>query len=111
MRCYTQICLTATLFALGTADSKAQSPAFSSSEQLKENGVPFTGQADLACSLGDAPTDGGQVGTTLQFPGVQVVSGLFAVVPKRRCQDRKLRPADEPGLSRCGTRRVRTRNA
>ncbi len=47
--------------------------------QLKEGGAPYDGTADFRFQLFNAEMGGGQVGSTVNRPVVDVVNGLFAV--------------------------------
>ena len=78
--------------AAATSPTAAAETAFTYQGQLKQDGVPITGSADLEFRLwdeagsGEPPTGGSQVGPTLTFDGlggnpapVDVVNGLFTV--------------------------------
>src|SRR5262249_41237711 len=54
-------------------------PGFTYQGQLKQNGQPFTGAANLAFKLFDAPSGGSLLGTQT-LNGVNVSTGLFTVL-------------------------------
>jgi len=60
----------------------AQTPvgtAFTYQGQLKDDGQPVTNTCDFDLRLYDAATGGGQIGSTVNTNGVDVVNGLFIV--------------------------------
>jgi hypothetical protein len=65
--------------ALGAGGAAAQSSVFTYQGQLLSAGMPVNGSVDFNCSLWDAPTDGAQIGVTLNLPGITVTEGLFTL--------------------------------
>lgn len=57
----------------------AQGSAFTYQGQLKDGGVPASGNYDLSFSMWDDPAAGNQVGPTVNLPGSAVTGGLFTV--------------------------------
>ncbi len=53
--------------------------AFTYQGQLKQDGAPYAGLADVQFSLWNAAAAGGQVGSTLTRTNVDVINGLFQV--------------------------------
>ena len=52
--------------------------SFTYQGELKDNGGPASGSYDMSFSLWDAATDGVQIGSTIDKPGIVVTEGRFS---------------------------------
>ena len=71
------------VLAVPVLPARAQSalgPSFTYQGRLTDGGTPAQGSYDLRFFLYDAANGGGQVGPTVDLPGVAVANGLFTVV-------------------------------
>lgn len=72
------VMISVTVLLVGATHASGPSgTAFTYQGQLKQTGAPVNQACDFQYSLWDAESNGAQVGTTLDRPGVSVVHGLF----------------------------------
>jgi hypothetical protein len=71
------------IFVFLAAIAQGQTTAFTFQGQLKDNGVPASGNYDIQVKLYDtpAPGTGTQIGATITFSAAPVTNGMFTVQP------------------------------